>query len=260
MGSPSVDVVIPVYNEQAVLDESVRRLRSFMSDGCRFSWRITIADNASTDNTYAIASQLSREFSDVRAVHLDAKGRGRALRHVWLGSDAAVVAYMDVDLSTGLDALTPLVEPLLAGDADVAIGSRLAPEARVTRGPKREVISRAYNFLLRSMMGAHFSDAQCGFKAVRRDVAATLLPLIEDQEWFFDTELLLLAEHLELRIHEVPVHWVDDPDSRVDIVQTAMDDLRGMWRMKQRFSRGAEGLVAATTASRARPGAFADAS
>ena len=191
------------------------------------SYRITIADNASTDGTAAIADRLAAEFPEVRAVHLAEKGRGRALKAVWSASDAAVLAYMDVDLSTDLAALLPLVAPLVSGHSDVAIGTRLHRGARVVRGPKREFISRCYNLILRGTLAARFSDAQCGFKAIRSDVARQLLPLVQDTGWFFDTELLILAERSGLRIHEVPVDWVDDPDSRVDIVQTAKADLHG---------------------------------
>ncbi len=179
-----------------------------------------------------------RELDGVDARHLDQKGRGRALRAAWSASTSRVVAYMDVDLSTDLDALLPLVAPLLSGHSDVAIGTRLASGARVVRGPKRELISRGYNLILKTTLRAGFSDAQCGFKAVRADVARSLLPLVEDQGWFFDTELLVLAEHNGLRIHEVPVDWVDDPVSRVDIVSTATADLKGVWRMVRRFARG----------------------
>jgi glycosyltransferase involved in cell wall biosynthesis len=229
-----VDVVVPVYNEEATLAASVHRLHAFLSDGFPHSWQITIADNASVDDTYAVARALRNELSSVSAMHIDRKGRGLALRETWSSSDAAVVAYMDVDLSTDLAAFEPLVTPLLDNAADVAIGSRLAPGARVVgRGVKREVTSRCYNLLLRAYSGARFSDAQCGFKAVRRDAASLLLPMIEDDGWFFDSELLLLAQHFGLRIHEVPVHWVDDPDSRVKIVTTALDDLRGMRRVKR---------------------------
>ncbi len=171
-------------------------------------------------------------------MHLDRKGRGYALRAAWSSSEAPVVAYMDVDLSTSLPALLPLVAPLLSGHRDVTIGSRLAPGAHVVRGPKRELISRAYNLLLKLTLRGGFSDAQCGFKALRRDAAAKLLPLVEDNEWFFDTELLVTAERLGLRIGEVPVDWVDDPDSRVQIVSTASDDLRGVWRMLVRRPKG----------------------
>src|SRR5690606_24325909 len=150
---------------------------------------------------------------------------------VWAASDAPVLAYMDVDLSTDLNALLPLVAPLISGHSDLAIGSRLSRSARVVRGAKRELISRGYNLILRGSLQARFSDAQCGFKAIRRDVARVLLPLVEDSGWFFDTELLVLAERAGLRIHEVPVDWVDDPDSTVHIVRTATDDLKGVWRV-----------------------------
>jgi putative flippase GtrA len=249
---PTVDVeiVIPVYNEEASLEASIVRLHRYLRDNFRLTWVITIADNASQDQTWGIACRLAGNLDGVRAVHLDQKGRGRALRAVWSTSRASVVAYMDVDLSTDLDALLPLVAPLLTGHSDVAIGSRLAPGARVVRGPKREVISRSYNMILRATLHNGFSDAQCGFKAVRADVAQALLPLVEDNGWFFDTELLVLAEHNGLRIHEVPVDWVDDPDSRVHVASTAMDDLRGIWRMLRRFAAGEgslpEGLVATT--------------
>ncbi|WP_433422547.1 glycosyltransferase [Microtetraspora malaysiensis] len=234
-----VEVVVPVHNEQRVLAESVRRLHAYLSRDFPYGFRITIADNASTDGTWAIAAELARELPGVRALHLDEKGRGRALRRAWAESEADVVSYMDVDLSTDLDAFLPLVAPLLTGHSDLAIGTRLATGSNVVRGPKREFISRSYNLLLRSLLGAGFSDAQCGFKAGRTEIVRALLPVVEDQEWFFDTELLLLAERHGLRIHEVPVDWVDDPDSRVDIVRTAADDLRGMWRVARRTLSGA---------------------
>jgi putative flippase GtrA len=226
-----VDIVIPVYNEEVDLGPSVRGLHTFLHEGFPFRARITIADNASTDGTWAIADRLTFELDDVDAIHLPEKGRGRALRAAWLASDAPILAYMDVDLSTDLDALLPLVAPLISGHSQIAIGSRLAPGARVVRGPKREFISRTYNLLLRSILRTRFRDAQCGFKAIRADAARRLLPSVEDQAWFFDTELLVLAERAGMRIHEVPVDWVDDPDSRVDIVSTASADLRGIARL-----------------------------
>jgi glycosyltransferase involved in cell wall biosynthesis/putative flippase GtrA len=228
---PIVDIVVPVYNEEHDLEPSVRRLRTYLDEHFPYPARITIADNASIDSTWAIAQRLEASLAGVVALHLDQKGRGRALRTAWLASDAPVVAYMDVDLSTGLDALLPLVAGLLSGHSEIAIGSRLAAGARVTRGPKRELISRCYNLILRIALGAGFRDAQCGFKAVRADLARELLPLVEDQAWFFDTELLILAQRAGLRILEVPVDWVDDPDSRVDVRLTALADLDGVWRL-----------------------------
>lgn len=234
----SIEVVIPVYNEERALGMSVRKLHAYLSEHLPYPFLITIADNASIDTTFEIATRLAAELPRVRAVHLDLKGRGRALRQVWGRSDAEVVAYMDVDLSTGLEAFLPMVTPLITGHSDIAIGSRLARGAKVVRGPKREIISRCYNLLLRSALRVGFSDAQCGFKAIRTDIAQALLDWVEDEEWFFDTELLVLGERAGLRIHEVPVDWVDDPDSRVDVVRTALDDLHGIVRVRGRLRRG----------------------
>ncbi|OBF12510.1 bifunctional glycosyltransferase family 2/GtrA family protein [Mycobacterium sp. ACS4331] len=237
-GVPVLDVVVPVYNEQAALADSVHRLHRYLTEQFPFTFRITVADNASVDATPQIAARLAEELSDVRVCRLEQKGRGRALHAVWSESDAPVLAYMDVDLSTDLAALLPLVAPLITGHSDLAIGSRLSRGSRVVRGPKREIISRCYNLILRSTLAARFSDAQCGFKALRADAAAALLPHVEDTGWFFDTELLVLAQRCGLRIHEVPVDWVDDPDSRVDIVATAVADLKGVARLLRGFASG----------------------
>lgn len=236
---PVLDVVIPVFDEEADLERCVLRLHEHLKRTFPYGFRITVADNASTDRTPEIAARLEAGIAEVRAYRLEAKGRGRALRTVWSHSDAPVLAYMDVDLSTDLNALLPLVAPLISGHSDLAIGSRLARDSRVVRGPKREFVSRAYNLILKSSLAARFSDAQCGFKAVRRDVAQRLLPMVEDTGWFFDTELLVLAERAGLRIHEVPVDWVDDPDSTVRIVRTAADDLKGVWRVGRALAVGA---------------------
>jgi glycosyltransferase involved in cell wall biosynthesis len=230
-GLLDVEIVIPVYNERFALEGSVRMLHGFLSATFPFSWQITIVDNASTDGTLQIARRLMYDLPHVGAMHLPAKGRGRALRTAWSVSRAEVLAYMDVDLSTDLNALLPLVAPLVSGHSDVAIGTRLHPSARVMRSRKRELISRGYNRLLRLALRARFSDAQCGFKAIRSSAALELLPQIEDEAWFFDTELLVLAQRRGLRIHEVPVDWVEDADSRVDVVRTAVADLRGVARL-----------------------------
>ncbi len=234
----TVEIVVPVYNEEGDLAASVRRLEAYLAAEVPYACLITIADNASTDRTWDIAQQLAAESSRVRAVRLDRKGRGLALKTVWSLSAAPVLAYMDVDLSTDLRALLPLVAPLITGHSDLAIGTRLAPSSRVVRGPKRTFISRSYNLLLRGTLAVSFSDAQCGFKAVRADAAARLLPMIENTSWFFDTELLVLAQRAGLRIHEVPVDWVDDPDSRVDVVATAREDLAGIARLARGLVTG----------------------
>lgn len=228
---PTVEIVVPVHNEERDLERSVRRLRAYLDAGFPFHATITVADNASSDATQEIGMRLAATVPGVHYVRLHDKGRGRALAAAWLISRADVVAYMDVDLSTDLDALLPLVAPIVSGHSDLAIGSRLAEGARVRRGWKRELISRCYNALLRLTLGARFKDAQCGFKAVRASVARRLVPRVENRSWFFDTELLVLAQRERLRIHEVPVDWTDDLDSRVQLVPTAIEDLHGVWRL-----------------------------
>jgi putative flippase GtrA len=230
--SARVDIVVPVYNEQAVLEDSIRRLHAYCSAELEHDWRIVIADNASTDATLSVAHVLAASLERTTVLHLERKGRGRALRAAWSASDADVLCYMDVDLSTDLRALGPLIAALASGHSEVAIGTRLAPGSRVVRGRKRELISRSYNRLLRVALRARFSDAQCGFKAIRADAARRLLPQVADQDWFFDTELLVCAQRQGMRIHEVAVDWIDDPDSRVDIISTAIGDLRGVLRMR----------------------------
>ncbi len=239
--APVVEVVVPVHDEEEALPRAVAALTTFL-DTLPWTWRITIADNASTDGTALVARRLAHADGRVRVHRLEEKGRGRALKRVWESSEAEVLVYMDVDLSTDLNALLPLVAPLVSGHSDLAVGSRLTRGSRVVRGPRRELISRTYNTILRGTLRAQFSDAQCGFKAIRRDVARVLLPMVQDDTWFFDTELLVLAERSGLRIHEVPVDWVDDPDSRVDVVRTALADLRGIRRLGWGLLTGRAGV------------------
>ncbi len=228
-----VDVVIPVYNEEKDLEKSVTTLRRFLLDNVDYDWRIVVADNASRDRTLEIARELAERYpGEVTYVHLDQKGRGRALRRAWTESDADIVSYMDVDLSTDLSAFRPLIDSLIDSEYDVAIGSRLARGAQVQRGLKREVISRIYNLMIKIVFQNKFSDAQCGFKAVTRRAVNELVPLIQDQAWFFDSELLLLAERKGFKIFEVPVKWADDPDSRVKIASTAWEDIKGLVRVR----------------------------
>jgi len=238
----TVDIVIPTYNEQHTLGRCVKELLDHLPT-FPFDATITIADNASTDLTMTVAEQLTREHPRVRVVQVPRKGRGLALKTAWLASPSDVLVYMDVDLSTNLNALLPLVAPIISGHSDLAIGTRLAPGSRVLRGSKRELISRGYNLLLRTTLGAGFGDAQCGFKAIRAEAAGWLLPLVEDESWFFDTELLVVAERAGLRIHQVPVDWADDPDSRVDIWRTARDDVAGIARLGWSLARGRVPLV-----------------
>jgi glycosyltransferase involved in cell wall biosynthesis len=227
-----VDVVIPVYNEENDLERSVNTLRGFLRETFPYQWRIVIADNASVDGTRQIGERLEAQYPEVAYLYLDQKGRGRALRRAWLDSEADIVSYMDVDLSTSLDAFLPLIDGLVKEGHDVSIGSRLKKGASVERQPKREIISRCYNLLIKLMFRNRFSDAQCGFKALTRQAVSDLVPMVEDQGWFFDSELLLRAEQKGYRVYEVPVAWVDDPDSRVNILQTAWGDIKGLFRVR----------------------------
>jgi glycosyltransferase involved in cell wall biosynthesis len=234
----TVEVVIPVYDEEHALEPNVELLLDYLRSEFPFPFRVVVADNASRDATPYVASELAQRHPEVSFLRLEEKGRGRALRAAWSASRAQVVSYMDVDLSTNLESFLPLVAPIMSGHSEVAIGTRLAHQAHVRRRLKREVLSRGYNALVRAGFHARFSDAQCGFKAVRGDVARRLLPLVADQGWFFDTELLLLAERNGLRIHEVPVDWVEDLDSRVDLSSTIAGDLLGLARVRRAFWSG----------------------
>ena len=249
LGEPVIEIVVPAFNEQAGLESSVRRLRCYLDESFPVAARLTIVDNGSTDTTPQIADRLAATIPGVGVIRLSQKGRGRALRAAWSASPCPVVAYMDADLSTGLDALLPLVAPLLSGHSDVAIGSRLRRGSRVVRSTKREAISRGYNLILRASLGVGFSDAQCGFKAARREAVQSLLPAVEDQGWFFDTELLVLAERKGFRIHEVSVDWVEDPDSKVNLARTAIDDLKGVWRIRRSLKQLAGHRAAVDTAT-----------
>lgn len=231
--NPLVEVVVPVLNEERTLKTNIETLYNFLraQDGLQF--RITIADNGSTDRTQVIANELADHYAAIRVVRMNERGRGRALKQVWMDSDADILSYMDVDLSTSLDDFMPLIKPLVNGEAGVAIGSRLSNHSRTTRGIKRDFISKTYNKIIKTYMGTKFSDAQCGFKAIRRDVSRTLLPKVTDTQWFFDTELLIKAEKTGVKIHEQPVTWIEDTDSRVKIVKTVTEDLRGLARVKK---------------------------
>ncbi|MPZ98387.1 MAG: glycosyltransferase [Dehalococcoidia bacterium] len=230
----TVDLVIPCYNEEHVLRDSVERTLAFLEGHPRHQWRIVVANNASTDRTLEVAQALEAEHTGrVVPLHIPVKGRGIALRTAWLTSEADVSAYMDVDLSTDLRHVPELVDPIADGRADLCYGTRLDKRSQTERGMKREFISRSYVMVLNVLGGLKVSDAQCGFKAISREAARALVPLVKDQRWFFDSELLLVAQKNGYRLHEVPVKWTDDPDTRVDIVSTAMEDLKGVWRLRR---------------------------
>jgi len=222
----SVDIVIPVLNEAHVLRKSVKTVFQFLSRNLPYQWQIVIVDNGSTDGTQKVARQLAVEHTEIKFIHLVQRGRGRALRSAWLQSNADIVCYMDVDLSTRLDHLPELVDAIAVDGYDLATGSRLMRESRTTRSFKREFISRCYNVMVKAVLLTKFSDAQCGFKAVSRRAVEAIVPKVEDQSWFFDTELLVLAEKQGYRIKDIPVVWVEDDDSRVKIFKTGWEDVK----------------------------------
>ncbi len=231
-----VDVVIPVFNEERCLRDSVQTVHGFLSRTANYRWRIVVADNASTDSTPRIAQALEDEIDRVSHFRIPVKGRGLALRRCFLATEADIVAYMDVDLSTNLRFFPLLVEGIKAG-YDLCVGSRLMQAARTQRSRHREFISRSYNLLIKLLFLNHFSDAQCGFKALRRSAGQRLLPLVKNDNWFFDTELLLLAERNDYRVFEVPVEWVEDPASTVKLLRTIREDLMGLVRMRMTIHR-----------------------
>ncbi len=229
--TPIVELVIPCLNEAHVLEKSVTKVRTYLAERFPYRWRILIADNGSTDGTIEVAEALAARFPDVECLRIPARGRGRALRLAWTKSAADIMAYTDVDISTDLSALEPICRAIWEDGYGVATGSRLMRESKTTRGPKREFISRCYNLIVKCVLFTRFSDAQCGFKAVSRRVAEEVVPHVRDNSWFFDTELLFLCEKLGYRVKDVPATWIDDDDSRVKIVSTAVDDLKGVARL-----------------------------
>jgi glycosyltransferase involved in cell wall biosynthesis len=237
---PSALVVLPVYNEEKVLRQSVQKLTAFLHEYDRYTWNIVIADNNSNDGTRDIGQALESENHLVQYLHIPRKGRGIALRTAWEQTDCDFVSYMDIDLSTGLDALINAMDLLNEG-ADIAVGTRLAKESRTTRCLKREFISRSYNIVIKLSLGTSFNDAHCGFKTGRREVIQKILPYIDDNEWFFDTELLFYGEKLGYKIVEIPVTWIEDPDTKAKIFKDAYDDLRGLYRLRFQNNLGKAG-------------------
>jgi glycosyltransferase involved in cell wall biosynthesis len=237
VNSPSpgtlVDILLPVWNEEHILEKSVTALRDFLMQNMNdFRWVISIGDNASTDSTLEKAERLAAQYADVRVFHIDQKGRGRMVKHVWMKSEAPILAYMDIDLSTDLQALQPLVQAIAEGN-DVSLGSRQYKGSVVTRSLKRGIISQGYIFILKLFLEFPFTDAQCGFKSMSKQAINELFPLIIDDEWFFDTELLYLAHKRGYKVKELPVHWIENKDSRVRILRTMWLDIKGVFRMRR---------------------------
>jgi glycosyltransferase involved in cell wall biosynthesis len=226
------EIVIPVYNEEEQVEQSVLKLCNYLEQNFHGeSWNVTVADNASTDKTPLIMQRVKNDNPKIKYLRLEKKGRGFALKTAWNKSDAKIVAYMDVDLSTHIKHIPELINSLKNHDFSISIGSRLLSKSKIKRSLKREIISRIYNLIVKIIHQVKFSDAQCGFKAVKREVFQKLSPLIKNNEWFFDSEMLIISEKLGYKIYEIPVEWNEDMGSTVKIVPTAIEDLKGLWRL-----------------------------
>lgn len=231
-----IDVVLPVYNEEKLLSKSVITLAGFLKANIKDRWSIIIADNGSADKTLEIAKKLSKEIRNVRYIHLDEKGRGKALRAAWSKSNSDIMSYMDIDLSTDLKSFPTIINALKKGN-DIALGSRLTEGATVQRSLEREIMSRVYNMLLKIFFLTKISDAQIGFKAVTKNTANHILPLIKNNNWFFDTELLIIAEHLGYKIFETPVAWYEYKHSKVKVFKTIIEYLKNICYLRYRLWR-----------------------
>lgn len=232
-----IEITLPVFNEMEQLANNVIRLNERVASLGRHPIDLHIVDNGSDDGTQDIGRRLERELSRVRYTRIENKGRGLALRSAWIQSGAEIVSYMDIDLSANLDCLEPLLTPIISGQVDLMIGSRLLPGARVTRGWKREILSRGFNWFVRQALKTGISDHQCGFKAFRTSAARIILPQIENNGWFFDTEMIALSQNRGLRVGELPIIWSDDPGSSVQLVATIIEDVRETFRLRSRMRR-----------------------
>lgn len=230
----SVDIAIPVYNEEKQLRKSIAKLRTFVADKqlANYKINIIIVNNASVDSTVPIGKSLAKQYRNVQFLSLRKRGRGRALIACWRQSKADVLAYMDADLSADLSFLKHLIDAVAKKGADIAIGSRLAKGAKVSgRTFVRELMSRGYNLLIRILFRVSFRDAQCGFKAVSRQAFQRFASLIKNRNWFFDSEMLIIASKAGFLIEEIPIFWRDDPGSTVKVAKTAKEDLLGLLRL-----------------------------
>lgn len=231
-----IEIVLPVFNEAHVLRQSVQRVLEFVSQFSEYQWMLTIAENGSTDSTAEIAAELADDYEAVLAISIDGKGRGRALKHVWRHSPADFSMYMDIDLSTQLSAIPEALAALQAGN-DLVVGSRFHRDSKVSRGVLRGITSRCYRCMARICLQSRCDDPQCGFKAIRVGTVSTLLDCVQSERWFFDTELLYLAELASMRIATIPITWVEDKDTRVRILPTTRELVFGLIRMRRSRSK-----------------------
>ena len=231
-----IDIVLPVFNEELSLEEQVHKASVFIREKLSDLGiiRLVVADNGSTDQTADIVRRLAQSNEILRFVQVSRPGVGLALRTAWLQSEADIVGYMDLDLATDLGHLREALEPLTQDIVDVVAGSRLKLGSRVVgRSLKREITSRSFNYIIRWYLGTAFSDGMCGFKFLqRKHLPAIIGEGAVSEGWFFSTELLFCAQHLGLRLLDLPVTWTDDPNSKVQISKLAIQYMLAMRRLK----------------------------
>lgn len=230
-----LDVVLPVLNEFVDLPKNLPILHAFLSKHmAEYEWNIVIVDNGSSARAKQQSSKLAKKYTKVRSVSVHPKGRGRALKYTWMHSSADILCYMDIDLSSQLEFLPELIDSVSKKGFDIAIGSRNSPGSKVIgRKLIREISSKGYALLIRlTFLHTHIPDAQCGFKAISREIAQKIVPRIKDNAWFFDSELLICSEKRGYKIKVVPIEWHDDPNSTVKVLKTAWEDIKGLVRIR----------------------------
>jgi uncharacterized membrane protein YbhN (UPF0104 family) len=235
-----VSVVLPAYNEANRIEDTVKVVKDTL-EKLDYGYEIIIAEDGSTDGTDEIAKRLSSR--DPRIVHLHSDnrlGRGKALTNAMEIAKGDVVVYLDVDLSTDMDHLKELIDAVAKEGYDIATGSRLLKDSQTERPFKRDFASKVYNFLVRLMLGSKLRDHQCGFKAFKRSSVLKLLRDVKDNHWFWDTEVLVLAQRKGLRVKEIPVKWKQSGETKVKFTKDVLymfSQILRMWMESKRSKR-----------------------
>ncbi|MFH0875070.1 MAG: glycosyltransferase [archaeon] len=228
----SIDIVLPVYNEEELLEYNTLKLHTHLSSFFKdYNWKIIIAENGSNDQTFRIAKKLCKKYSNISCFHLKTKGRGFALRNAWTDSKADIVCYMDIDLSTDLSHLKDLISSVGA-KYTAATGSRLSNLSKVSRPIYRSFLSKSYNFLVRLILKTKIMDLGCGFKAAKRELIVPLFKSVKSNDWFFDAELFLLIEKKEYSIKQIPVKWMHGAKSKVKLTSIISEYMKSIIRMR----------------------------
>ncbi|MBD3359736.1 MAG: glycosyltransferase [Candidatus Buchananbacteria bacterium] len=228
-------LALPVYNEEKVLEKSVLKLYNYFKNNIKDDWQIVIVNNASIDKTKKVADSLAQKFLKVDSLNLEDKGRGNALKNVWQKYEADIYAYCDIDLATDIFAFKKLFNSIINGSANIAIGARYIKGSQTKRTLNRLIYSKVYIFLVRLFFPTKIKDFQCGFKAVDKKTVSEILPLVKDKEWFFDTELLLIAEKNDFKIKEIAVQWKENPETKVKFIRTIYDYIENLIKFKKYY-------------------------